>query len=202
MKKSLFLALFFIFQGIISKAQCPYMVGILADAETTGTPTGEAKNEFMAFNTGGSSVAVNTLFFSYGINTTSTNFSIDGTTAAPSVWTTLASPTLITNSIGSITVVTSGSIPANKNVVVIASTNAVSYDLKTFGTDVYVLPYNVGAGAPRVVGFTVGGIFANTGGTLRYLRIRQGASCRDTFLIYHQVYPVPMVVAQNGRPQK
>ena len=56
----------------------------------------------------------------------------------------------------------------------------MSYDLKTFGTDVYVLPYNAGAGAPRVVGFTVGGIFANSGGTLRYLRIRQGASCRDT----------------------
>lgn len=123
MKKSLLIAFTIILCVINARAQCPFIVGMLADAESTGTPTGEAKNEFMAFNTGGSSIAVNTLFFSYGINTTTTNFSIDGTTAAPSVWTSLVTPSLITNSIGTITVITSGSIPANKNVVVIASTN-------------------------------------------------------------------------------
>jgi len=180
MKRVLLIVLSIFSFTLNSSAQCPYLVGLLADAESTGTPTGEGKNEFFAFNTGGSSIAVNTLYFSYAISTTTTNFAIDGTTAAPSVWTTLATPSLITNSIGTITVVSSGSIPANKNVVVIPSTNAVSYDLKTFGTDVYVLPYNATAGSPRVVGYAAAGNFANSGGTLRYLRIRQGASCRDT----------------------
>lgn len=163
-------------------AQCPYISGVLADAIATGTPTaGEGKNEFLAFNTGSSSVAVNTLYFSYSTTTTSTNFAIDGTITSPaSVWTSLVTPSLITNSSGTITVVTSGSIPANKHVVVIASTNEVSYDLKTFGTDVYVLPYNAAAGSPRVVGFAAAGNYANSGGTARYLRIRQGATCRDT----------------------
>lgn len=163
-----------------SNAQCPYVIGVLADADASGTPAGEGKNEFLAFNTGGASVAVNTLYFSYSVSTTTTNYAIDGTTASPSVWTSLVTPSLITNSGGTITVVTSGSIPANKNVVVIPSTNTISYDLKTFGSDVYVLPYNATAGSPRVVGYAAGGNFANSGGTPRYIRIRQGASCRDT----------------------
>lgn len=172
--------LLFLFFCLDSDAQCPYISGALIDADASGAPTGEGKNEFVAFNTGGSSVAANTVFISYAISTTTTNFSLNGTLTSPSIWTSLVSPSLITNSSGTITVVSStGTIPANKNVVVIASTNTISYDLKTFGTDVYVLPYNIAAGSPRVVGYTAAGNFANSGGTNRYFRISVGL-CRDT----------------------
>lgn len=158
-------------------AQCPYISGLLANAEASGLPAGEGKNEFLVFNTGSGSINVNSIFLSYGTTTTSTAFSIDGA-AIPNVWVSPATSGLFTNTVGTITLVTSGSIPANKNVIVISKDNAVSYDFQTFGTDVYVLSYDQTLAG--VSGYLTAGRFPNTGAADRYLRISQGATCRDT----------------------
>jgi hypothetical protein len=149
----------------------------LADASNAGTPAGEGKNEFVVFNTGATAVSINSIFLSYGTSTSSTSFSIDGA-AAPSVWTSPATSGLITNAAGTITTVASGVIPANKNVVVISKDNTISYDLQTFGSDVYVLFFD-----PSMAGvssFAAAGNYSNTGALPRYVRISEGATCRDT----------------------
>lgn len=171
------LFLFMCFIPFWAKAQCPYISGLLADAEASGLPAGEGKNEFFVFNTGSSSINVNSIFLSYGTTTTSTAFSIDGA-AIPNVWLSPTTSGLLSNTSGTITQVTSGSIPANRNVVVISKDNAVSYDFQTFGTDVYVLSYDQTLAG--VSGFLLTGRFPNTGAADRYLRISQGATCRDT----------------------
>ena len=102
MKKSLLIAFTIVLSGINAKAQCPYIAGVLADASNAGTPTGEGKNEFVIFNTGSSSINVNTIFISYGTTTTSTAFSIDGA-AVPNVWVAPTTSGLLTNSAGTIT---------------------------------------------------------------------------------------------------
>lgn len=177
MKKGLLIAITFILCGINAKSQCPYIAGVLADASNVGTPTGEGKNEFVIFNTGSSSINVNTIFISYGTTTTSTAFSIDGA-AVPNVWVAPTTPGLLTNSAGTITQVTTGSIPANRNVVVISKDNAVNYNFQAFGADVYVLSYDQALAG--VSGFLTAGRFPNTGATDRYFRINQGGVCNDT----------------------
>lgn len=175
MKPVLFLLL--CLTSLCTKAQCPYISGLLADAESIGLPAGEGKNEFVVFNTGSGSINVKSIFLSYGTTTTSTAFSIDGA-AIPSVWVSPAISGLLSNSGGTITMLTSGSIPANRNVVVISKDNAVSYDFQTFGSEVYVLSYDQTLAG--VTGFLTAGRFPNTGAADRYLRISQGATCRDT----------------------
>lgn len=169
--------LLFLFAFYNSTAQCPYVSGVLADASNAGTPTGEGKNEFLVFNTGTTSVNVNSVFLSYGTTTTSTSFSVNGA-AVPSVWTNPATSGLLTNSAGTISIVLSGLIPANKNVVVISKDNAINYDLQTFGSDVYVLFFDQTLAG--VSSFAAAGNYPNTGALARYLRISQGATCRDT----------------------
>lgn len=175
MKSILFL--FLCFLSLRSEAQCPFISGAMIDAASSGLPSGEGKNEFIVFNTGSSSINVNSIFLSYGTSTSTTAFSIDGA-AVPNVWVSPVTSGLFSNTGGTITQVTSGSIPANRNVVVISKDNAVSYDFQTFGTDVYVLSYDQGLAG--VSGYLAAGRFPNTGSAPRYFRISQGATCRDT----------------------
>jgi hypothetical protein len=137
----------------------------------TGTPTGEGKNEFLAFNTGSAALSLTGFSVGYGTTTSATDFTINGATVS---WLSLPVSPVISNSAGTITNITSGSIPANTNVVILNAGYAVPYDLATFGTNVYVLVYNTGTG---VSGFTTAGNFANKSSPsgLRYFRITAGA---------------------------
>ncbi|MES2479330.1 MAG: T9SS type A sorting domain-containing protein [Bacteroidota bacterium] len=171
------LGFLFVFASFNSLAQCPYISGLMADASNAGASAGEGKNEFVVFNTGAAAVNVNSIFLSYGTSTSTTSFSIDGA-ASPSIWTSPATSGLITNSAGTITTAMSGLIPANKNVVLISKDNAINYDLQTFGSDVYVLFFDQSLAG--VSSFSVAGNYSNTGALPRYLRISQGATCRDT----------------------
>lgn len=171
------LGVLFALSSFNSLAQCPYISGLMADASNAGAPAGEGKNEFVVFNTGAAAVNVNSVFLSYGTSTSGTSFSLDGA-AVPSIWTNATTSGLITNSLGTITTVISGVIPANKNVVVISKDNAISYDLQTFGSDVYVLFFDQSLAG--VSSFAAAGNYSNTGAVPRFLRISQGATCRDT----------------------
>ncbi|MFA6151056.1 MAG: T9SS type A sorting domain-containing protein [Chitinophagaceae bacterium] len=164
--------IFILFFGISSQAQCPYISGALMDAADVGLPAGEGKNEFIAFTTGSSSLAVNTFSVGYGTTTAANDMTIDGSTIT---WQTLAVSPAITNSAGTITNITSDSIPANTPVVILNSNNTISYDLATFGPNVYVLVYSsAGAG---VSGYFASGRFANKSAPsgLRYFRVTAGA---------------------------
>jgi hypothetical protein len=165
------------FGSLSSSAQCPYIKAALVDASNAGSPSGEGKNEFIVFNTGTSSINVNSLLLSYGTTTTSTSFSVDGS-SLPNIWVSPTTSGLITNSAGTITHISSGSIPANRNVVVISKDNAISYDFQAFGTAVYVLSFDQTLAG--VSGFLSSGRFPNTGATERYFRIQQGTLCKDT----------------------
>lgn len=177
MKTGLLAIIYITFGSLGSFAQCPYLAAALVDASNAGLPSGEGKNEFIIFNTGSSSIPVNSIFLSYGTSTTSTSFSVDGA-SLPSIWVSPTSSGLMSNSGGTITHISSGSIPANRNVVVISKDNAISYDFQAFGTDVYVLSFD--QTLPGVSGFLSSGRFPNTGAAERYFRIHQGALCKDT----------------------
>ena len=92
----------------ICQAQTPYIIGALVDAANVGTPSGEGKSEFVAFRTGSSSLALNAFTIGYGTSAAATTFRLDGPTIT---WQPL-SGTFISNSAGTITNITSGSIPA------------------------------------------------------------------------------------------
>jgi hypothetical protein len=177
MKTGLLTLIGIAFGSLNSSAQCPYIKAALVDASNAGSPSGEGKNEFIIFNTGSSSIPVNSILLSYGTSTTSTSFSVDGA-SLPSIWVSPTSSGLMSNSGGTITHISSGSIPANRNVVVISKDNAISYDFQAFGTDVYVLSFD--QTLPGVSGFLSLGRFPNTGAAERYFRIHQGALCKDT----------------------
>lgn len=161
-----------------AKAQCPYISGLLADASTTGSPGGEGKNEFIVFNTGTNSINVNSIKFEYSTAASfaSIAFSVDG--SASGIWTSPATSGLFSNTGGTITNITSGTIPADKNVVIISKDNAINYDFQTFGSDVYVLSYDISSSG--VSSYSSAGNFANTAAAARYLRIKQGLSCTNT----------------------
>ncbi len=151
--------------------QCPFIRGAMIDASNAGTPTGEGKNEFIVFTTGTSALPITGFSVGYGNTTAANNFTIDGATVT---WSALAVSPAITNSAGSITNITSGSIPANTPVVILNNQNAISYDLAAFGSNVYVLVYSTGTG---VSGYASGGNFANKSSPagLRYFRVTAGA---------------------------
>lgn len=161
----------FLFLSIISSAQCPFISGALMDAANVGTPTGEGKSEFVAFTSGTSALAVNAFSVGYGNTSAATDLIIDGATIT---WQVLGGTPAITNSAGTITNITSGSIPANTPIVILNSDNTISYDLATFGPNVYVLVYSTsGTG---VSGYLATGRFANKSSPsgLRYFRVTAG----------------------------
>lgn len=161
----------FLFFSVISSAQCPYIGGALMDAADVGLPAGEGKSEFIAFTTGSSPLAVNAFSVGYGTTTAATDLTIDGSTIS---WQTLAVSPAITNSAGTITNIISGSIPANTPVVILNWNNTISYDLATFGPNVYVLVFSSGTG---VSGYLATGRLANKSSPsgLRYFRVTAGA---------------------------
>lgn len=167
--KILFGFLFVLFSNSLL-AQCPYVSGVLIDAINTGT--GEGENEFMSFTTGSSPLAINAFSVGTGTTVAATGFTIDGATVT---WQTLAALPAITNSAGTITNITSGSIPANTPVVILSSARSVAYDLATFGPSVYVLVFS--APGTGISGYSSVGNFANRSSPsgLRYLRVTAGA---------------------------
>lgn len=172
MKKALLIAFLFVFGALGLQAQCPYISGAMINAADVGTPAGEGKSEFMAFTTGTSPLSVNGFSVGFGTTTAASTFTIDGATVT---WQTLAVSPAITNSAGSITNISSGSIPANTAVVILNAANTISYDLATFGPSVYVLVY--AAPSSGVSGYNASGNFANKSSpsALRYFRISAGA---------------------------
>lgn len=163
-----------LFVSMQSPAQCPYISGALMDAVGTGTPAGEAKNEFLVFQTGASALAVNAFSVGYGTTSAALDFTING---AAVTWQSLPASPLISNSAGTITNITTGSIPPNTPVVLLNAGYSVPYDFASFGPSVYVLVYSVGTG---LSGFSASGNFANKSApsSLRYFRITTG-SCNN-----------------------
>lgn len=168
--------LFILFFGINSYAQCPYVTGALIDgwsSTTSPTPSTEGRNEFVGYTTGTTPLAINSFSVGYGTTAAATTFTIDGATVSWLALTSFPTPA-ITNSAGTITNITTGSIPANTPFVIINSQREVAYDLKGFGPNVYVLLFNTGTG---VSGYSATGNYANKSSpsALRYFRITAGA---------------------------
>lgn len=152
-------------------AQCPYVSAALINSADVGLPAGEGKSEFLVFTTGSSPLSVSGFSVGYGTTTAATGFTINGATVT---WQSLPASPAITNSVGTITNITTGSIPANTPVVILNADNTIDYDFATFGSNVYVLVYN--SSDPGVSGYMASGNFANKSApsALRYFRVTAG----------------------------
>jgi hypothetical protein len=151
-------------------AQCPTMLGAIING-CPGTPTAEGSNEWSLFKTGASAMNIADFRFAYGTPPAYSTLTINGSTAG--VWVTQPGGITLTAVGGCmINVLTSGSIPANSNYVMIpSSTTLTTLDLTgaCVGGNVYVLFFNTASAG--VSGFSATGVFANTPTTPRGFRI-------------------------------
>ena len=169
MKRTVFslLLLIILLDRELTHAQCPYMKAALVK----GCGASEGPNEFVVVNTGTTSLAITTAKVDYAVSVTS--WTVDGSTAG--MWTAKTGTGVITNSSGTLTTISSGSVPANRPWVIIPANLSVNFDLAIFGADVYLSYYD----PAKAFSFSSSGNFANSGTGVRTFTLTT-PSCSST----------------------